>query len=270
MTNAFRAPIATISLGTVSIEGLQLQDGSYAVSVSQVAELFSVPQKHSSRTLKALLVMDCPFPKIRSGVNSKAVNILTLAQFETVLIKLDRQGNEKAQSLRDALTGTALNELFCDAFGIVSDASTRQAHMKSRMEGIQTRRSFTDEVSDRYLATHPEADKAPFYAFAAPSDKLNQRLTGHPAKYWREKFNCEVDELRDHWGKEHLDRIDRVENLAAIKVTGGMSPLEAIDFAIDIYEYDCWPEDRLTGKGNYNDDMRKLMKRRRAAAKAMV
>jgi hypothetical protein len=246
-----KAIVAKVNIGkSIQVEGLQLPDGSYAISATQVAELFSVGLNNPTKTLKALLGDGFQqFQKVSSELNPVKVNILTLEQFDRVMIALDRRGNIKAQDLRDALAGTALNELFCDAFGVVSDASTRQAQIEARLSGIAARRSLTDSIKDQYLATHEGCDSAPFYAFSNPSDELNRLLTGHPAKYWKDRFDLSDNAaLRDRWGRKQLRRIEMVEELAQAQIDRkGLDSLEAIRFAVEALGYDVWDEARLLG-----------------------
>jgi hypothetical protein len=268
---AQKAIVAQVNIGkSIQIEGLQLPDGSYAIGVSQVAELFSITQNNATREVKALLGLDSTFTQVASILSPKKLNIITLEQFDRVMIVLDRRGNIKAQDLRDALAGTALNELFCDAFGIASDASTRQAQIEARLSGIAARRSLTDSIKDQYLATHEGCDSAPFYAFSNPSDELNRLLTGHPAKYWKEKFGLTDNAaLRDRWGRKQLRRIEMAEELAQAQMDRkGLDSLEAIRFAVEALGYDVWDEEALLGDGT--DRQKHYMRAYRSSVKPIA
>jgi len=91
------AVVAPVKIGLIEIQGLMLPDGSFAISVPQVASLFSIAQKNSSRDFKALLGGDFQFLKVQSESNSKPVNILTLPEFERLLKVLAMNGNEHAR-----------------------------------------------------------------------------------------------------------------------------------------------------------------------------
>ena len=91
-----KAVVSQVDLGFTKIEGLMLPDGTYAVAVPQVADLFSIPNKNASRDFKALLGKDFSFLKTKSELNSKEVNILTIAHVTKVIYLLSLKGDDKA------------------------------------------------------------------------------------------------------------------------------------------------------------------------------
>ena len=91
-----------------------------------------------------LMSKDFQFAKTTSELHPKAVNILTLLEFELLVAKLDRAGNILAQKFRDSLVGLALYQLSCDAFNIKFEKQDRQKWLKERQEGKSCRRSLTD------------------------------------------------------------------------------------------------------------------------------
>lgn len=147
MTNTtVKAIVAPVNIGHIVIDGLMLPNGDYAIAVSQVAELFSVPQKNSSRDFKALLGDDFQFLTARSELNPKAVNILSLTDFEVVTLELALRGNVEAIAFQRSLVGLALIQLFNDSFGIKFEQIDRQNWLKERQDGKFYRRSLTDAV----------------------------------------------------------------------------------------------------------------------------
>ena len=233
-----KATIALVNIGcNIEIEGLRLVDGTFAVSVSQVADLFSVRQDHSSRDLKPQLGEGFQFAKAFSELNPKSVNIISLSQFEIVMMKLDRKGNLKAQELRDALAGLALNELFCDAFGVVSDASTRKAWLDARWRGKEKRTCLTDAIKV-WLDCNSVSDTAQKFLYSNVSDKLNIGLTGHKAKHWRDIVGCSDNAaLRDCWKDSHLEKIKSVEEHATRLIVRGQTPMDAIELALEFFDF---------------------------------
>jgi len=93
-----RADIATVDLGFTKFDGLILPDGSYAISVSQIAELMGLDntQRQLSRDIKSMLGDGFQFGEITNGLN-QPVNILTITEFEQLLKALAVIGNEQAQ-----------------------------------------------------------------------------------------------------------------------------------------------------------------------------
>lgn len=233
-----KAMIALVNIGSnIEIEGLRLPSGTFAVSVPQVASLFSIDTNQSSRTLKPLLGAGFSFDKTSSELHSKPVNIVSLSQFDTILTQLDRKGNLKAQELRDALSGLALNELFCDAFGIVSDARTRRAWLDARFKGMEERTSLTDAIKE-WLERNVISDTAEKFIYSNVSDKLNVGLTGHKAKYWRDVVGCSDNAaLRDRWKDSHLDHIKSVETHATRLIVRGQTPMDAIESALEFFDF---------------------------------
>jgi hypothetical protein len=148
MSNQTKAIVAEVKIGSVSIEGLMLPDGTFAVGASQLAELNLVSQDNYNRDLKAILGKDFPLVKSSSELNSKKVNILTLPQVEMVITQLAFKGNEVAQQLMLALIGLSLQQLFCDSFGIKFDGNDRQEWLTTRLQSKHTRRNLTDRLKD--------------------------------------------------------------------------------------------------------------------------
>ena len=83
-TTTVKAIVATVKIGHCEIQGLMLPNGDFAIAVPQVAELFSIPQKNSSRDFKALLGNNFSFLTTKSELHSNPVNILSLSEFEVL------------------------------------------------------------------------------------------------------------------------------------------------------------------------------------------
>ncbi len=138
-----KAVVAKVDLGFTVIEGLQLPDGSYAIGVSQAAKCLSVPLKHSSKQFKALLCKDSSFPSVKSELNSRDVNILTLSEFMLLLTKLARTGNELAWDLLEATATETFERRFDSAFNVKRSEEERNARLSARLRGKVARRTLT-------------------------------------------------------------------------------------------------------------------------------
>jgi hypothetical protein len=152
MSNITRkATIAIVKMGTLQIEGLRFDDnGDYAVAVSQICSIFSLSKVHASRDIKAILGAGSQLSTARTTLNPKAVNCITLLDFERVVRALDKKGNKQAEVIADSWIGLALNQLFSDAFGIKFDKDDRQQYLTARLAGKFTRRTVTDSCKDWY------------------------------------------------------------------------------------------------------------------------
>jgi hypothetical protein len=153
-----RAEIATVKIGHLEFEGLMLPDGTFGIAVPQICSVFQIDKNQASRTFKVILGEQFQFDKWRSTLHPKAVNVLSLIDFERLLRKLDRNGNLLAQQLVDLLLGLSLQQLFSDAFCLQFEKEERQQWLKDRQEGKEKRRTLTDSIKD-YLLSHPHADK---------------------------------------------------------------------------------------------------------------
>ena len=145
-TNTVKAIIAPVKIGHHEIQGLMLPNGDFAIGVPQVAELFQFNTNQASRTLKSLLGNGFQFDIAKSELNPKAVNILSLTEFEVVTLELALRGNQAAIAFQRSLVGLALIQLFNDAFGVKFEQVDRQNWLKDRQDGKFYRRSLTDAV----------------------------------------------------------------------------------------------------------------------------
>ena len=152
-----RAEIATVNIGCIEFEGLMLDDGTFGIAVPQVCSVFQTDKNQASRTIKSILGNNFQFDKWRSILHPKAVNVLSLVDFEKLLRKLDRSGNLIAQELVDSLVGLSLQQLFSDAFCVKFEKEERQKWLEDRGNGKVYRRTLTDSIRD-YLLSHPRED----------------------------------------------------------------------------------------------------------------
>lgn len=64
-----------------------------AISVQQVADVFSLFQTNATRDIKRLLGKDSQLSKVASELNPNPTSVLTLEQFEKVVFELSLKGN---------------------------------------------------------------------------------------------------------------------------------------------------------------------------------
>lgn len=172
-----RAKITNVQIGNVSIEGIMLPDGTFAIAFPQVYELFNLKQKHANReilwllatqskgltvpqtkdkiSVKDLRAMALTVPQtFKTEVNDRGLNILTLDEFNDIVSELVISGNKEAIAFTRLTRRLILEQLWSDAFGIRFEKEERQAWMKERQAGKTDRRSITDAT--QYLINKGE------------------------------------------------------------------------------------------------------------------
>ena len=111
--------VKTIKFGPLEFEGLLLEDGSFAVAVSQLLALGLVPDCYSLNGPETQLGAFHPFSfKVKTELQPTAVDCVSLMVFERILRVFEDRGLEVAVDLVDDLYGLALEQMFLDAFGV--------------------------------------------------------------------------------------------------------------------------------------------------------
>lgn len=141
-----KAEITEVQIGVLKIQGLMSEDGDFGVAVPQVTERFQINKNQASRDLKALLGKGFQFDKWKTPLNPKAVNVIPLDSFQTLVRELDKRGNKAASDFVDSLFGLSLHQLFCDAFGRKFEAQDRQVWLTTRYATKHDFRSLTDRL----------------------------------------------------------------------------------------------------------------------------
>lgn len=173
-----KAIIAKIELGIITTEGLMLPSGDYAVAVSQVANIFSLPKNHATRDVKRLLCKDSPLPKVASELNSKPVNIIFLNDFKRIIRSLDKQGHPVAEALADALLEEGIERRFARAFNQKVEEEEYDERLKLRMKRLLARHDWTDVLMNRHVDLNGVKPEPQDYKRWTVT--VNQKLFGQP------------------------------------------------------------------------------------------
>jgi len=203
-----------------------------------------VPQKNSSRDFKVLLGKDSSHLKAKTKLNSQPVAVLTLAEYEVLIAKLDRQGNKLAQDFRDSLVGLSLTQLFSDAFNIEFEKEHRQQYLIWRQESKKMCKELAHEIESWFEATKAERSRPIENYFSTSFDAINRGLFDKTSKKIKEELGIPKSALvRDDFSNQALVKITLVQELAAANMRNiaGARPVDAVKMALDSLQYPKMP-----------------------------
>lgn len=203
-----RAKVSQVNIGPIVIEGLMDEIGDYYVAIPQIAELFSIPIKHASRDIKALLGKAFSIPKFKTELHSGGVNAVPLEAFEKVLFELAIKGNPKAIEMSRVLIGLSLHQLFCDSFGVKFEREERQKWLSTR---LKTRHDF-----------RPLTDQLQKYGFKEPWEYARY------ISLMQEKIGVE-NGTRDFLEFDILLKLDNCQTYLTAYMDCGLNPYDALE-----------------------------------------
>lgn len=232
MSKRYRAPVASMRIGEHEIPCLLMEDGSFRVAATQLADLNLASRSNASKTAKRLLGADYQLVRHASQLNSNPVVVLTLKEFEIVLTRMayaerKTEARTQARVITETLVGLSLVQLAHDAHGLEFDRQDRTEWMKNRVAGKAARRKWTDIVKDHldkqglYFSNGQETREY----FKWLTVKVNRGL------FNQDHFNCD----RDNMDKDELQLILNFEmTLAARSVKRPThTPEELIDWVLE-------------------------------------
>ena len=237
------ATVAIVEIGNYEFEGLLFDNGKFGIAVPQVCSIFQFLIHNASRDIKALLGNDFQFLKCRTTLNPKDLNVLQLTEFETLIRKLDRKGNEIAQNIVDGLVGLSLNQVFSDAFNIKFEKEERQAYLLNRPPTKQTFKQLNDHIKNWIDQNPDESPNTKKFIYCHTYDVLNKGLFGKSSKKIKEELGIGKEDLnRDYFNSEALARVDMIQRLAKGKIASGMNPKLAVEksiseFCFEVIDY---------------------------------
>jgi len=232
-----KAEVAPVKIGYLEFEGLMLDSSTFGIAVSQICTIFSFDKNQASRDLKAILGKDFSFAKWISTLNSKAVNVLLLPDFERLIFRLALKQNQLAVDISEQLIGLSMQQLFSDAFSIQFEEEQRQAYLKNRQEGKYTRRTATDALKD-WLdnSGHLLSDNERKFIWIHISEAVNKGVFNRSSVKLRKDWQLgKTAQLRDHMTSRELKLIEQVEDtfMRVLDKNGAnIKPLQALNLAI--------------------------------------
>lgn len=203
--------LATIKVGNLEFEGLQNDVGQYFIAMSQIAKLFSVPQKHISRDLSKALGGEISYPKMKTKLNSKEVRVLPYLHLIDVTKYYLSKGSEQALTINNSLLGLSLKVLFDDAFGVENTKEGRQDFLKS-LQMAKTMHSIIVQAGCKHLGWKTQ------YDHSAGMGEFHKRFCGRTSLGDKDKLS----------GSE-LERYNEQATLTAMYIKSGYDLQEALN-----------------------------------------
>jgi len=205
-----KARITLILIGSLEVEGIMLPDNSFGILVSQIAKLFSIPQKNRSITIKSLLNRSSRFltTKVYSHPVKKEMSYVSLVEFEVLIAKLDRAGNIEAQNFSNDLVGVLLEKLWSEAFGVEFKKRKFQKKLKFKK---QHKKQFHTKLTKWFRVDGKKSGKD--YAIAVNRFKACMGLPLKPIKQYSAEELQKLSELEIEYnilrksGKKHREAI---------------------------------------------------------------
>jgi len=236
------AKITTVKIGSIEIEGLMFEDGSYGIALQQIANMFSVLPKSVQKWVEARLGKGFQFFQCKTdrqkqaGKQNRAENTLTIIQFEKLLRKLDREGNVLAQSLVDDLVGLTLSQLFADAFEVKFEKEERQAYLIARQQGKIDRLKLTDGIK-KYMESNEISNGSKWFGGCSQNTYLALFGMTKSALLKNRGVEDKADLTpRDYMSADELKKLAEFENFAAIlMVKENTEPFKAVQKAKEFY-----------------------------------
>jgi len=146
MTTEFKATRATVTIGSLVVDGFMLPDGSYRMSLSQASELVGTLPRNAfdflrSKAIKSLLgegytgsISDVEIESEGQARGGSRINALPL---EVVSAWQAHRGNKQALSLCMGLILETLERRFDNAFGVNRSESERDQRLSDRLQRLQ-------------------------------------------------------------------------------------------------------------------------------------
>ena len=232
MASNIKAQIATVNLGHIQVEGLLGSDAKFYVAVPQIADKFQFDKNQASRDIKGLLGGKFQFAKALTPLHPKAVNVVSVDQFQRVLIELSIKGNVLAQEVLRDMSALGLHQLFCDAFGIQLDAEDRAQWLQRRTESKELFWELAGQIKVWIEGRQCSAPEHTYYSNAF--DCMNTQLFGKKSKVIRDEMGISAL-TRDCFGKVALRHINIVQSGAARMMTReDVKPIDAVKHIVSM------------------------------------
>jgi hypothetical protein len=71
MVSYLRAELATVCIGSLKLEGLMIENGTFGIAVPQICSLFRFDKNQASRAIKSIMGASFQFDKWNTTLNPK-------------------------------------------------------------------------------------------------------------------------------------------------------------------------------------------------------
>jgi hypothetical protein len=242
------AKVSPVPLGNITVEGLLLETGEFAIACRQASSLFQVLPNSTQKWLQSCLGKDCSYYQVKTNrehIENKRIrsteNALSLLQFEKLLMKLDRSGNKQAQNLRDDLVGLSLVQLFSDAFDIAFTKEDRQEWLILRQQSKDLYHELTPQIKRWFELTKDQrSERLEIYCMNT-FKAINSGLFGKSATEIKKELGLKNKDLtRDSFNPEALRRVSTIQQISITKMKKEpqLKPVKAVNFALDVSGFD--------------------------------
>ncbi len=237
-----KAKRATIDIGGIAINVYQLPDGSYRLAGRNVTDAIgeddkTLPRFYGVRRLKDLPRADSSLPQIKANTGETLVPV---AIEDAMDYWLSRVGsNPLARTLSRALMSETIERRADRIFNIQRAEADYDAALKVRVGSIRHRKEFTKEIQD-FCDRKDGKSGGDQWIIKNATDQIYRILIGADSKRLREIHGLPSGAnirswLHDSGHSDALDLLSAIETFAAIRVSRGESPFEAIDLVAAPY-----------------------------------
>lgn len=218
----YKAIRTTIKLGDIELDVFQLPNGSYWMSLSQMAETLRFDKRRGSdllalEVIKTLATYDVQGSGFIAEDSKQTIKGITLDAVSTICGYYALKGNLQAQAIMFACLVEALERRADFAFNVTRSEDERNDRLKQRMQGKVARRTLTDAIDD-WMARHPDlvSENYQKFIYSNASNYLNRTILGANAKCLREKLAIPQNSLlRDYVPVKALRELELIEEFAS-------------------------------------------------------
>lgn len=239
-----KAQRATIDIGGITINVYQLPDGSYRLAGRNVTDAIgmrpgSLSEVMKVKSLKALPHADSSLSEVKAetGESFIPVSIVDALAYWGEMVE---RKNQSAKIVVLACAAETIERRADRAFNIQRAEADYDAALKVRVGSIRHRKEFAKEIQDFCQRKESKSD-GDQWAIKNATDRIYRILIGADSKRLREIHGLPAgtnirEWLYDSGHVDALDLLSAIETFAAIRVSRGEPPLEAIALVAAPYE----------------------------------